>query len=276
MPNDRTARSNNRRMLVALTIVTAMSWYGCSAVTNQHEQVALPPPPASVTPAESGFLTDYSALRASEQFASLRFFRDDAARRGFHKLLLRPVDVWRGSDHRLDDIPDEDLQSIADSFSRAVSSALGRDFQMVTQPGPGVLEIHLGLTLVADPASHIDAFSTNEPAADAAPRSGKLADATGRFLRECAFEAEFSEATPVKRPAPETPKVRHEVRMAVFDARRGAETPKGNVQTWEDVDAVFAKWGAFLDERLRALGSGNFEPRLTAGKAAKPAAARHR
>ncbi|MFN2427918.1 MAG: hypothetical protein ABR587_15895, partial [Candidatus Binatia bacterium] len=80
-------------------------------------------------------------------------------------------------------------------------------------------------------------------------------EGTRRFVRDCALEAEFAESGP-----PKTPK---RVRAAFFDARRGTDTPKGTVDTWEDVHAVFAKWADVLDERLESLRDGTFKPKLT-------------
>src|SRR5205085_11263340 len=150
----------------------------------------------------------------------------------------------------------------------------------VSEPGPGVLEIRLALTLVFDPAKPIDFFSTVVPVPDTGAHSGKLTQATRRFVQDCALEAEFSESAPVvaaksvhgksaisaQRPG----HVKRAVRAAFFDARRGADTPKAAAATWEDLGAVFARWSEFLDGQLVALRDGTFRPKLTTGKAAQP------
>lgn len=243
-------------LLAAATL--AMTAWGCSG--RVAPPPATPSPAPVLRPVESGFLSDYSKLQASEQFADIRMFRDDSRKGGYRKVLFRPVAVWRGADRRLEDVTEEDLQYLADSLYQAMVARLGKSFEMVGEPGADVLEIHLAFTLVTDPDSSIDFFTTAVPVKDLARRHGPLADGTRSFVRQCALEAEFLEARPALKKGGKPLK---SVRAAFFDTRRGADTPKGGVETWEDVEAVFAKWGEMLDGRLESLRDGTFQPRLT-------------
>lgn len=236
----------------------ALAALGCSG--RVAPAPAVPSPAPVLRPVESGFLSDYSRLQASEQFADIRMFRDDSRKGGYRKILFRPVAVWRGADRRLEDVTEEDLQYLADSLYQAMVARLGKSFELVREPGADVLEIHLAFTLVTDPDSSIDFFTTTVPVKDLARRHGPLAGATRAFVRSCALEAEFLEARP---PAKKDGKPVKTVRAAFFDARRGDATPKGEVEAWEDVEAVFAKWAELLDGRLEALRDGTFQPRLT-------------
>jgi hypothetical protein len=245
-------------------------------------QAAKAPAPGFPLPAESGVLSDYSKLEPSAQFASILMYRDDAAvRKGYSKLLFRPVAVWRGSDERLKDIPEADLQYLADSLYRAMAARLGSGFKLVSEPTPGALEIRLALTLVVDPKAPVDFFSTQVPVAELARRSGPLGEQTRLFLENCALEAEFAETTSVianaaaAKPQPDSHsqgarpvRTKRAVRAAFFDRRRGSETPKSAVRSWEDVDAVFSKWSETIDARLVALREGKFTPKLTVAPAA--------
>jgi len=247
-----------RTSCVAAIIVLSS---GCSA-----PRTIIPAAPAadskpSAAPVESGFLSDYSQLRTTEQFAAMKIYRDDSRKTGYRKLLFRPVEVWRGADRRLEDVSEEDLQYLADALYQAMVKRLGRSFELVSKPGPGVLDIHLGFTLVTDPDSKVDFFSTAVPVKDLSRREGPLTEGSKRFVRDCALEAEFSEA--IGQPTKRGQKPNRRVRAAFFDARRGADTPKGTVHTWEDVDRVFTKWADLLDERLESLRDGTFKPRLT-------------
>src|SRR5438132_1647457 len=87
---------------------------GCAA--EQHTPEASPPAAPGLPALESGFLTNYSRLQPSKQSPSVLFYRDENLKHGFRKILFRPVQVWRGADRRLDDIPESDLQYLADSF----------------------------------------------------------------------------------------------------------------------------------------------------------------
>lgn len=233
---------------------------GKTTADTTRADEAKPAVQTSALPIESGFLSDYSRLRPTEQFASLLMYRDDSRKGGYRKLLFRPVEVWRGADRRLEDVPEEDLQYLADALYDAIAQRLGKSFEMVTAPGSGVLEIHMAFTLVTDPEASLDFFSTAVPVRDLTPRTGTLAEGTRAFVRDSALEVEFLEVQPTK---PGESRISKTTRAAFFDRRRGAETPKGTVGSWEDVEAVFEKWAGVLDERLEALRDGNFRPKLT-------------
>jgi hypothetical protein len=246
---------------------------GCSPAGTRTMDAGTPAK-AQAAPVESGFLSDYAKLAPSEQFPDLRFYRDDSRKTGYRKILFRPVEVWRGADKLLTDVPEEDLQFLADSFYQAVHGPLAKSFEIVDAPGAGVLEIQLALTLVTDPESSVDFYSTTVPAKAVTPRSGALAPATKLFVRDCALEAEMSEQNLAKPSGSAKPpgdakhpgrphRVPRTVRAAFYDVRRGSQTPKGSVSTWEDVRGVFDRWAGVLDDQLIALRDGTFKPRLT-------------
>lgn len=250
-------------LLFVTAAVLVSGALGCSV---PHTVVPGPNEPAAKAapaPVESGFLSDYSGLKASEQWATLKFYRDDSRKGGYRKLFFRPVEVWRGSDKRLEDVSEEDLQYMADALYQAIHTQLAKSFDLVSGPGPGVLEIHLAFTLVTNPDQPVDFFSTAVPVRDLSPRTGQLVDGTKRFIRDCALEIEFDDTPAGAAPAKKGERPNRTMRAAFFDARRDGDTPKGNVESWEDVHAVFGKWAALLDERLVALREGTFKPKLT-------------
>jgi hypothetical protein len=227
---------------------------------------------------ESGFLTTYTKLKPTQQSASVLFWRDPTLKRGYRKLLFRPVQVWRGADKRLDDIPESDLQYLADSFYDAMTERLADSFELVRKPGPNVLEIGLALTLVTKPNQRVDVFSTDVPVGELPERSSEMNPATIMFVRECAVEAEFSVAQPLPKKAgvESRQRAKRVIKAAVFDKRRGHETSKGSVRTWDDVDDVFDRWAEVLDSQLEGLKDGTFKPKLTVSGAQKAPAESHR
>jgi hypothetical protein len=249
------------RSLAAAAGLATLS--GCAV---PHTVIPSAPADASVpspVPIESGFLTDYSKLVATEQFPDLKIYRDVSRKAGYQRILFRPVEIWRGSDKRLEDVSEEDLQYLADALYQAMQARLSKSFEMISKPEAGALEIHLAFTLVTNPdARKIDFFSTEVPVKDLSRREGPLVGGTRRFVRDCALEVEFSEILSTAKPkrGERQPK---KVRAAVFDVRRGTDTAKGTVQTWEDVHEVFARWAGLLDERLESLRDGTFKPKLT-------------
>lgn len=258
-----------RSVLLASFVVVAAA--GCATGNGSAKQAAVP----DFVPVQSGFLTDYAKLVPSREFADVRMFRDDAAvKQGFQKILFRPVQVWRGADKRLDDIPDSDLQYLADAFYRAMVQPLRDDFEIADQPGPGVLEISMAFTLVLKPNQPVDYFSANVPVPQELDRPLPMIPATQAFVRDCAMEIEFAETMPAAGAKPgakgaKAARGKRVVRAAFLDDRRGSETPKGNVKTWRDLDKVLEKWSEGLDAQLTALKKGNWKPVLTEGAPSK-------
>lgn len=245
--------------------------FGCAASAGSVSA----PPPARLDTLDSGFLSDYKRLQPTEQSPSVLMFRDAGVKKGYRKLLFRPIQVWRGADQRLEDIPDTDLQYLADSFYRAMVTPLGHSFELVEKPGPGVLEIQVALTLVTKPHQPIDFFSTAVPVRDLHERTQQMSDGTKLFVHDCALEVELSEAGPASatHAAGKPARPKRIVKAEFFDKRRGSESPKAAVQSWTDLDAVFAKWATTFDSQLVALKDGTFKPRFTV--ATKPAAKTH-
>jgi hypothetical protein len=266
------SRKNSRRFFASLIASAALAAVttGCAV-----PHTVIPAAPDAATgpgpvPIESGFLADYSLLQPTEQFPDLRIYRDVSRKTVYRRILFRPVEVWRGSDKRLEDVSEEDLQYLADALYQAMQTRLAQSFEMVSKRAPGVLEISLAFTLVTSPdARKIDFFSTEVPVKDLSRREGPLVHGTRRFVRDCALEAEFSEIVSTDKPkrGERRPK---KIRAAVFDVRRGGDAAKGTVNTWEDVHGVFERWAGLLDERLESLRDGTYKPKLTVKEAKTP------
>lgn len=261
-------RAHRRAAFVAPLLIGLLSLAaaGCSTSAAPSPSVSAPGDSRPAV-ADSGFLTDYSRLVASDQSPAVRFYRDDSRKGGYRRLFVRPVSVWRQEGGSTGDVSEDDLQFVANAFYERLAARLGRNFELVREAGPGVLEIDIGFTLVPNPDGNIDSFKTTVPAPALAPHAGALPDGTRRFLQDCLLEVEMRDVAPPVAGAPATKKPRKVVRAAFVDARRGSDSPKGNVQTWEDLEAVFDKWAAGLDERLVSLRDGTFKPRLTSTKA---------
>lgn len=110
------------RLRAALAVSTAVLLcsvaFGCSTGAGPGGGNGSPDAASPVLdPVQSGFLTNYTKLKATEQFADVKMYRDDAHLKGdFRKVLFRPVQVWRGADHKLEENPASDLQYLADAF----------------------------------------------------------------------------------------------------------------------------------------------------------------
>lgn len=179
-----------RYVLLSLAVAVTVAFSGCGATRHAR----------SVEP--SGFLQDlYAQMREGQGDEALRVYRNPAvdwpAKASYGKMLLDPVMIWRGKDSKVQGLDQKDAQVIADSFYALLYQELAKDYQMVTEPGPGTFRLQAALTdaeqsypaldilssvpapfNVAFVASTIKTLSTGKPLfKGAASIEGKLMDA---------------------------------------------------------------------------------------------------
>src|SRR5262249_54730229 len=103
--------------------------------------------PAHPSQDTSGFLDDYSLLRAGAPGDVALVYRNpkaDWAR--YDKVLLEPVTLWRSGRNSLAPVPEDDLLRLVSYLESALRQRLGAGFPLTDQPGPGVMRIRLGIT----------------------------------------------------------------------------------------------------------------------------------
>jgi Protein of unknown function (DUF3313) len=92
-----------------------------------------------------GFLGDYSQLMpGAEGEAALRYIKPDVQWASYDKVIVAPVTVWRSPADS--GIPEQDLKTAADYLYEQLREGLGKDFELVDQPGPDTLRLEAALT----------------------------------------------------------------------------------------------------------------------------------
>ena len=91
----------------------------------------------------SGFLKDYSMLKEGEKGqATLVYIKKDPAKwKSYDKILIKPVQVWRGEKSDAKDLDKEDAENLGRFLWSKLDEELRKDYQIVKQPGPAVLQI---------------------------------------------------------------------------------------------------------------------------------------
>ena len=214
-------------MKASIGLLVVLLAAGCA-----HRQV--------VSPAEmSGSLDDYSLLREGGPDEVRLVYRNPKADwPAYHKVLLEPVTLWRSGRKSLEPVPREDLLRLVTDLQGAVRAQLGQGFQLVNQPGPGVMRIRLAITeaRAADPVLDILRTSRGSdrphPAGD-----GPLDPETQRFLKAAVIEGEIRDA-------------KTNALLAEGVDRRKEGAPAW--ETWVDVDHAFAFWAGRVCRRLEA------------------------
>ena len=191
-------------------------------------------------PESSGFLDDYSLLRAGGPGqVRLVYLNPEADWHAYHKVLLEPVTLWRSGKNSLGPVPEEDLLRLVSYFQKSLHDRLGADYQLVDAPGPGVMRIRLGITeaRVADPILDVLAARAEVGAGeqDASPLHPEMR----RFLEQADIEGEIRDAQSGTVLA-----------QGVDSRRKDGSAPPLN--TWADVDRALDGWVSRLCGRLEA------------------------
>jgi hypothetical protein len=152
-----------------------------------------PAPPAAEM---SGFLDDYSLLREGGPNEVRLVHRDPAADwSAYDRVLLEPVTLWRSGRKSLDPVPEEDLLRLVGDFRDAVRGRLGEGFELVDEPGPGVMRIRLGITEAKASEPVLDVLTAPRGTGRPHPAGdGALHPETRRFLAAAVIEGEIRDA----------------------------------------------------------------------------------
>jgi hypothetical protein len=201
---------------------------------------------AKQPPEMSGFLDDYSLLRAGGTGEVAFVYRNpDANWRAYDKVLLEPVTLWRSGRQSLDPVPEADLLRLIADLEGAVRRWLGEQFTLVHEPGPGVMRIRFAITeaRAADPV--LDVLRGRGNPAAISPDT-ELHPETRRFIEAAAIEGEIRDAQT------------NQLLAAGVDHRRRKNPPP--IDTWAEVARAIDFWAARLVARLEARTQGRTTP----------------
>ena len=194
------------------------------------------PPPADM----SGFLDDYSLLREGGKDDVRLVYRNPKADwPRYDKAWLEPVTLWRSGRKSLDPVPEADLLRLAADLQAAVRARLGEGFVLVDRAEPGTLRIRLGIT-EAHASDPILDILTAAGDVEHSTGDGPLDPETRRFIEGAVIEGEIRDA------------VSGELLAQGVDHRRSTGSLEGVIDTWADIDRVFARWADRVCGRLEA------------------------
>lgn len=144
----------------------------------------------------SGFLDDYSLLEpGGEGEVKLAYRKPGTDWTAYTKVLLEPVTLWRSGRKSLDPVPEEDLLRLVSDFQQAVRARLGERFTFVTEPGPGVMRLRLGITDAKASDRVLDVLTAPQGSGTPHPAGmGPLHEETRHFLDDAVIEGEIRDA----------------------------------------------------------------------------------
>lgn len=129
-----------RRYCGALAIAL---WLGCAS--GPAEPLA-----AGSSPAPSGFLGDYSALRPGGGGRARLVYLDTAVDfSGYERVIIEPVVVWKSDEAHFAGVPAAQREALARAFEAELERAFAEEFVVVdTAGGQGTLRVRNALTAV--------------------------------------------------------------------------------------------------------------------------------
>lgn len=166
--------------LVALAVVASLA-LGCPR----------PKPSGPDYAKMSGFLEDYSILKPGRDGQAAWMYVDEKADwHSLRKVKFEPVTIWRAGGRSLDPVVERDLTALAAELHDAVQTRLAKSFEIVTRPGPGVMEVELAITEAMQADAELDVFTSQVDQTDRPADDETLAVGTKAFLDACTLEGE--------------------------------------------------------------------------------------
>ena len=181
---------NRLHPLAASLVLTALiaTFAACSSTK---------PGTADITGDFSGFLKDYSALRSGGEGGPLYAFRATGADlASYRRVLLAPIEVWRGKESREAGLDTETIQLLADCLYTVIDLRLSRDYEMVDSPSDfDTMRIRVGITKLGEEDMKLEALSSTTPHPDL---KNAVRDLAGKiepsFVGRASIEVEVKDA----------------------------------------------------------------------------------
>ncbi|HTO86420.1 MAG TPA: DUF3313 domain-containing protein [Thermoanaerobaculia bacterium] len=231
-----------KRLFAILLVVTSCLLAAC-ATSSQARNVK-----------PSGFLGDYRSLLqpgkpGEEELLVYRNPQADWA--AYSKILLEPVTIWSDPNWKLSKDQLKDLQELVNSFGATLQHKLSADYEMVEQPGPGVMRVQVALTNGQQASTPLKVVSKGVPYGGAASFLWTFITGKPPFVGEASIE--FM----VKASAT------GDLLAAGADRRVGADTIVGTdslnkeyFNSWGDVKYSLDYWSDDVVYRLCVLRGG--------------------
>ncbi|MGY2187386.1 hypothetical protein D3C81_70510 [compost metagenome] len=238
--------------LSTLTLTAALiTLAGCSSTSQPGRHTSLG---EDVT--GSGFLGDiYPKMKEGEDKEALRLYRNPkfastASFTHYNKVLIDPIKLYAGPKSKLHDAPATDTAAIVQGFHQQLTEQLGKDYQIVNQPGPDTLQISVAIVDAEAADASMKAASyipipIGLPGAKAATMQ-TITQTTGKppFTGQVTIEGKIDDART------------GEVIAAEIDRRVGSRRPiiglfeSSTYDSWSDVNAAGLYWAERLRYRL--------------------------
>lgn len=188
---------------------------------------------AAPSAAATKFIGDVGDLERTpdSQFDEL-YKKQSASLSGYRQVYIAPVGVIFDKDKTLKEYSERDLTGRQTYFADALTESLGQKFEIVDQPGSGVLTVEAAFT----------SLQTNKLSADQLREANPQLSAFNSFaIGRAAFQASVKDGAT------------GELLLAVADSRRGQDLRhnfRNRWRVWGDVNDAINLWARELPDRI--------------------------
>ena len=164
----------------------------------------------------------------------------------YNKVLIDPVTFWGGDSTKMSA---SDQQMLVNYFSQQLNKELGQKFQIVTQPGPGVMKLDVALTDAEAATPVLRSISMIVPQAHMLANLKYLATGSMPFIGAAQAEAKVTDS------------VSGQILALAVDRRIGGGSFTTGFQwQWGDAENAVNHWAELMADRLSAWTSGTAAP----------------
>ncbi|MDD5322585.1 MAG: DUF3313 domain-containing protein [Methylococcales bacterium] len=190
---------------------------------------------------------DCSLLTAGgKDQTDLRYLNPAAQWTQYNKVLIDPVTFWGGASTQ---VSASDQQMLTNYFSQQLNKELGQKFQIVTQPGPGVMKIDVAIVDAEAATPVLRSISMIVPQAHMLANLKYLATGTFPFVGGAQAEAKVTDS------------VSGQVLGLFVDKRIGGGSPTTGFQwQWGDAENAVNHWAELAANRISSWTSGTAAP----------------
>lgn len=215
----------NRKFLSGiLVLVIALALSGCSASGMKNVE-------------KTGFLNNYSQLQpGTDDRAALLYIKPNVDFKQYNKLMFERVVVLLADSAETREIDPAMLKEMTDYYQNALFNAVKGGYEIVDQPGPGVMRVRVAITELKPSKPVANTLSSIIPVGIVAAGATKAVSGDNLGTGEAGTEMELLDAVTGERLA------------AAVDKRQGGKMVfRGK---WEDTKDAFDFWAKRFRERL--------------------------
>ena len=186
---------------------------------------------------------DCSLLTAggSDQ-TGLRYVNPAAQWSQYNKVMIHPVTFWGDNSTQ---VSASDQHMLVNYFSQQLNKDLGQKFQIVTQPGPGVMTVDVAIVDANAATPVLRSMSMIVPQAHMLASLKYLATGTFPFVGGAQAEAKVTDS------------MTGQILALAVDRRVGGGSPTTGFQwQWGDAENAINHWSELMANRLSSWTSG--------------------